>query len=92
MRLYQAASIDEICEAVFAGEIRVPIATGTVRVVANDNDVFVSGKRNNAFGDTATGTLLDAGGNACRFTGQFRAQITVAGEFRLLREDVHSTC
>jgi hypothetical protein len=92
MFLYQASSIDEICEAVFAGEVPEPLATGTVRVVANDNDVFVSGTRNNAFGHTATGTLLDAAGNPCHFTGQFRAQITVTGEFRLLREDIHLTC
>lgn len=90
--LYEASSIEEICEAVFAGEIPEPLATGMVRVVANDNDVFVSGGRTNAFGDTATGTLLDGDGDACHFTGQFRAQVTRSGEFRLLIEDIHSTC
>jgi hypothetical protein len=90
--LYAASSIDEICEAVFGGAIPEPIATGTVRVVLNDNDVDVSLTRTNAFGYTATGTLERADGTACAFSATFRALITKQGEFRVLVEDIRSNC
>jgi hypothetical protein len=90
--LYAASSIDEICEAVFGGVIPEPIATGTVRVVLNDNDLDVSLTRTNAFGYTATGTLERADGTACAFSATFRALITKQGEFRVLVEDIHSNC
>ncbi|HEX6424374.1 MAG TPA: hypothetical protein VFZ79_12905 [Acidimicrobiales bacterium] len=92
MFLYRASSIDEICEAVLAGQVPEPLAAGTVRIVGTDNDFLASGSRTTAFGDTATGTLMDADGNPCRFTGQFRAQVTAGGEFRLLKHDIRSTC
>ena len=50
MFLYAASSTDELCEAVEGGVIPEPIATGTVRVVLNDNDVDVSLTRTNSFG------------------------------------------
>lgn len=90
--LYAASSEDEICEAVFGGAIPEPIATGTVRVVVNDNDLDVSLTRTNAFGGTATGTLERADGTACAFSATFRALITKEGEFRVLVEDIHSNC
>jgi hypothetical protein len=90
--LYAAASIDELCEAVFGGAIPEPIATGTVRVVLTDNDVDVSLTRTNAFGYTATGTLERADGTACAFSTTFRALITQEEEFRVLVEDIRSNC
>ena len=90
--LYAASSIDEICDSVFGGVIPEPIATGTVRVVLNDNDVDVSLTRTNAFGHTATGTLQRADGTTCHFSAMFRALITKEGEFRLLNEDINSNC
>jgi hypothetical protein len=90
--LYAASSIDEICDAVFAGAIPQPLATGTVRVVVNDNDLDASGTRTNSFGTTATGTLRRADGTACHFSAMFRALITRDGEFRLLNEDINSNC
>jgi hypothetical protein len=90
--LYAASSIDEICEAVFSGVIPEPLATGTVRVVLNDNDIDVTLTRTNAFGHTATGTLQRADGTACHFSAMFRALITKEDEFRLLKEDINSNC
>ena len=90
--LYEASSIDEICDAVVAGTIPEPIASGTVRVVLNDNDAFVSGTRTNAFGHTATGTLERADGTSCHFSAMFRALITKEGEFRVVKEDITTNC
>jgi hypothetical protein len=90
--LYAASSTDELCEAVFGGAIPEPIATGTVRVVLNDNDVDVSLTRTNAFGFTATGTLERADGTACAFSATFRALITRQDEFRVLVSDIRSNC
>jgi hypothetical protein len=92
MRLYQASSVDEICAAVAAGEDPQPIATGTAHVVATTNDAFGSGRRTATLGDKATGTLLDSGGNPCHFTGIFREQISPAGQSRIIRHDIHTTC
>lgn len=90
--LYDASSIDEICEAVVAGASPEPIANGTIRVVVNDNDVFASLSRTNAFGYTATGTLERPDGMPCAFSATFRAPITREDEFRVLAEDIHSNC
>jgi hypothetical protein len=92
MRLYQASSVDEICDAVAAGEDPQPIATGTAHVVATTNDAFGSGRRTTTLGDKATGTLLDSAGKPCHFTGIFREQISPAGESRIIRHDIQSTC
>ena len=90
--LYAASSIDELCEAVEGGTIPEPIATGTVRVVGNDNDLDVSLTRANAFGFTATGTLERADGTTCRFAATFRGLITQSDEFQVLVEDIHTNC
>jgi hypothetical protein len=90
--LYAASSFDEICEAVRGGAIPEPIATGTVRVVLNDNDVDVSLTRTNAFGYTATGTLERADGTTCAFSATSRALITKQDEFRVLVENIRSNC
>ena len=92
MFLYAASSIDEICEAVVGGATVEPIATGTVRVVLNDNDVDVSLTRTNVFGYTAKGTLERADGTACAFSATFRGLITREGEFRVLVSDIRSNC
>lgn len=92
MQLYAASSIDEICEAVFDGVIPEPLATGTVRVVFNDNDAEASLTRTNAFGFTANGRLERPDGTACHFSGVFRAQISKEDEFRILKEDITSNC
>jgi len=92
MFLYAASSTDELCEAVFGGAIPEPIATGTVRVVLNDNDVDVSLTRTNAFGFTAKGTLERADGTACAFSATFRALITQEDEFRVLVSNIRSNC
>lgn len=92
MYLYQASSVEEICTAVEEGEHPQPIATGTAHVVATTNDAFGSGRRTTILGDKATGTLLDSGGKPCHFTGIFREQISPAGESRIIKHDIHSTC
>ena len=92
MQVYAASSIEEICEAVIAGGSLELLASGTVRVVATDNDLEVSLTRTNSFGHHATGRLFTPEGDACRFRGVARAQITRDGEFRLLKEDVVLNC
>jgi hypothetical protein len=90
--LYTASSIDELCEAVGGGAIPEPIATGTVRVVLNDNDVDVSLTRTNSFGSTAKGTLERADGTACAFSATSRVLITREDEFRVVVGDIRSNC
>jgi hypothetical protein len=92
MSLYEASTIDEVCEAVFAGMTPEPLASGVVRVVVSDNDTEASLTRTNAFGDMSTGTLQRADGTDCQFSGRFRAIITKEGEFRILKEDITSNC
>jgi hypothetical protein len=90
--LYSASSIDELCEAVEAGDVPEPFASGSVRVVLTDNDAEVSLTRTNAFGYTATGTLLRADGTTCHFAATFRALITKDEEFTVITEDIHTNC
>jgi len=45
----------------------VPLYTGTMRTVANDNDLEVSLTRTNSFGARSTGWVEDADRNRCRF-------------------------
>jgi len=87
--IYAASSIGEVCEAVFAGEVPEPIATGTARVVLNDNNLFNSGPGANSFGATATGTVYDADGNPWHFNASVRLLNDTKGEFRVLHEDIN---
>ena len=64
-----------------------PWATGSARVSGNDNDLFVSGTRTNAFGDRGQGSVVDAGGTEYHYSWVFQALIDRAGEFRLLVPD-----
>jgi hypothetical protein len=47
------------------------IGTGTAKFRANDNDLFGSGTRGNAFGDRGVITLVDDAGNRLRYSWMF---------------------
>ncbi len=47
------------------------IGSGTARFIANDNDLFGSGTRGNAFGDRGVITVQDDEGNASRYSWLF---------------------
>ena len=47
------------------------IGTGTAEINANDNDLFGSGTRGNAFGDRGVINLLDEDGNTLRYSWLF---------------------
>lgn len=49
-------------------------ASGDAHATGNDNDVFVSGTRGNAFGDRAQGTVMDAEGALWHYSWAFTAQ------------------
>jgi hypothetical protein len=48
------------------------IGSGTARFLGNDNDLFGSGTRGNAFGDRGVATLVDADGNRLRYSWRFQ--------------------
>lgn len=64
-----------------------PWATGSAHVVNNDNDLFVSGTRMNAFGERAQGTVMDAAGTTYHYSWVFRALIDRDEEFRVVVPD-----
>ena len=47
------------------------IGSGTARFMGNDNDLFGSGTRGNAFGNRGMATLVDDEGNTLRYTWSF---------------------
>ena len=47
------------------------IGSGTARFMGNDNDLFGSGTRGNAFGDRGIARLLDEDGNRLRYSWKF---------------------
>lgn len=49
-------------------------ASGDAHATGNDNDVFVSGTRGNAFGDRAQGTVMDEEGGLWHYSWAFTAQ------------------
>lgn len=63
--VYQAASIDELCEAGLTTGV-TPIAVGDdIKVLRRDNFLnYETGSRTNVFGLTAQGTVYDDQGNA----------------------------
>ena len=52
-------------------DVLTRVGTGSARFRANDNDVFGSGTRGNAFGDRGIINLVDDEGNALRYTWRF---------------------
>jgi hypothetical protein len=75
LHVYRAASIAELCGAVDTGDPITLIGSGTARITANDNDMFVSETRTNSYGDRTTGTIEDANGGRWSFTGIYRALV-----------------
>jgi len=47
------------------------IGSGTARFIGNDNDLFGSGTRGNAFGDRGIATLVDDDGDRLRYSWKF---------------------
>jgi hypothetical protein len=80
------------CEIIEAGGTPIPLYTGTMRTVANDNDLEVSLTRTNSFGARSTGWVEDADGNRCQFSAHVRLQITRDEEFRVLTEGITIAC
>ena len=67
-------------------EQAAPWATGTARVVGNDNDLDVSLTRMNSFGFHGHATVVDATGQVWRYLFIFRAHISQDGEFMAVVE------
>ena len=85
-------SLGDPCEIIAAGGTPIPLYTGTMRTVLNDNDLEVSLTRTNSFGAHSTGWVEDADGNRCRFSAHVRLQITRDEEFRVLTEGITIAC
>jgi hypothetical protein len=86
--IYEASSIDEVCEAVFTTGID-PIAVGEANVRFNDNfDNYEPGSRANPFGANANGTVYDGDGNAWSFHGNSKLKIDRDGNFEVVTETV----
>ena len=87
--IYEASSIDEVCESVFAGNTPEPIFTGSARVVATDNDAFGAGRNTNSWGSSANGTVYDADGNPSHFNASIRLQFSEKRGFRIVHENIN---
>lgn len=92
MFVYAGTSIEDVCGRVVAGEPVELLASGTVRLVATDNDFRLAGGRTNSFQNTAIGQLQSPDGQTCRFKAAFHGQVDRAGDFRELRLDVSLRC
>ena len=87
--IYQAGSIDEVCEAVFTTGINPIAVAENSKVVYTDNfDNYEPGSRSNRFGGNANGTAYDADGNAWSFHGNQKLLLDKDGDFTLLSETV----
>jgi hypothetical protein len=89
--VYAASSVDQVCETLAGGGTPELLASGTVRLVALDNDIDVSGTRTNSFGGSVSGRLETPDGGSCRFRGTERYTIQ-DGEFRVLVSEAVLTC
>lgn len=61
-----------------------PAAVGTAQVGYNDNDLFVSGTRTNAFGFHGQGRLAGDDGSRWNYSFTFRARIDRQGTFNAM--------
>jgi hypothetical protein len=61
-----------------------PAAVGTAQVGMNDNDLFVSGTRTNAFGIRGQGRLVGDDGSRWNYSFTFRARIDRQGTFNAM--------
>ena len=87
--IYEASSINEVCESVYAGNIPEPILTGSARVVATDNDAFGAGRNTNSWGSSTNGTVYDAEGNPWHFNASIRLQFSEKRGFRIVHESIN---
>jgi hypothetical protein len=62
--------------------LNVPHLEGTGQFMATDNDVFVTGKRADAFHTGIHGQVTSETGQRFRVTDQFHGQVLPSGEFR----------
>jgi hypothetical protein len=87
--IYEASSIDEVCEAALTTGID-PIAVGdAINVRFNDNfDNYEPGSRANPFGGNANGTVYDVDGNAWSFHGNQKLKIDGDGNFEVVSETI----
>lgn len=90
--VYRASLFAEVCDVVLGGGSPELIASGTVRLVVSDNDLFASETRTNSFGHSAIGTVVDAHGDLWSFSAEFRGQIAPSqGDecfCRIVRENI----
>ena len=73
--VYRASGFAELCDAVAANEPLTLIGTGTARFNHTDNDWFGSETRWNAFGNSATGSIVDDGGTVWSFSAIWRVLV-----------------
>jgi uncharacterized protein YaiE (UPF0345 family) len=87
--IYEAGSIDEVCEAALSTGID-PIAVAMdSKVVFTDNFVnYEPGHIGNRFGGNANGTAYDEDGNAWNFHGNQKFMLDKDGNFTLISDTV----
>jgi len=73
--VYRASGFAELCDAAVANEPLTLLGTGTARFIATDNDWFGSETRWNAFGNGATGTIVDDEGTMWSFSAIWRVLV-----------------
>jgi hypothetical protein len=87
--IYEAGSIDEVCEAVFTTGIEPIAVAENSKVVFTDSFVnFEPGSRANTFGGNANGTAYDTDGNAWSFHGNQKLMLDNDGNFSLITDTV----
>ena len=87
--IYEASSIDEVCEAVLTTGID-PIAVGDgINVRYNDNfDNYEPGSRANPFGGNVNGKVYDAYGDSWSFHGNLKLKLDKEGNFEVVTETI----
>ncbi|HEX5589473.1 MAG TPA: hypothetical protein VFX65_04185 [Candidatus Limnocylindrales bacterium] len=73
--VYRASGFAELCAAVASNQPLTIVGTGTARFSHTDNDWLGSETRWNAFGNSATGSIVDNGGTVWSFSAVWRVVI-----------------
>ena len=87
--IYEAGSIDEVCEAVFTTGIDPIAVAENSKVVFTDSFAnYEPGSSTNVWGGNANGTAYDAEGNAWSFHGNQKLMVDKDGDFTLIHDTV----
>lgn len=85
-------TLDEICGTLIGGGTVEPLYVGEMTTVYNETHPAPGHSLAVTFGTSSHGTVWDADGNQCLFSGHDRVQITRDGAFKWLASDIVIKC